>query len=235
MNLPLQMRNLRQEIDAALAPVIDQGNFIQGRQVAEFEEHWARYCGAAHAVGVNSGTDALLLILRALGIGQGDEVITTANTFIATAEAISFCGAKPVLVDCRGDALIDAGAAGSAVTARTRAIIAVHLYGQPADMDSLANVARRAGLALIEDAAQAHGADLGEGRRCGSLGTAAAFSFYPAKNLGALGDGGAVTTSDGELARKVRLVREVPPRDKGPELEAGYPSRGGARREAPAP
>jgi dTDP-4-amino-4,6-dideoxygalactose transaminase len=159
-------------------------------------------------VGVGSGTDALHLILRALGIGPGDEVITVANTFIATAEAISYAGARPVLVDCRlEDYLIDPAAVAAAITPRTRAIIPVHLYGQPADMDTLAALAQKHGLALIQDAAQAHGATLSDGRVCGSLGVAAAFSFYPAKNLGAFGDGGAVTTGDEALNRQLRLLR----------------------------
>jgi len=176
--------------------------------VATFEREWAEYCRVAHAVGVGSGTDALHLILRALGIGPGDEVITVANTFIATAEAISYAGAKPVLADCRiEDFLLDPAAAAAAITPRTRAIIPVHLYGQPADMDALGALAQNSGLALIEDAAQAHGASLADGRVCGSLGVAAAFSYYPIKNLGAFGDGGAVTTRDEPLARQIRLLR----------------------------
>jgi dTDP-4-amino-4,6-dideoxygalactose transaminase len=207
-DIPLQIRNLRPEIDAALERVLAHGEFILGPEVAAFEGEWAGFCGAAHAVGVGSGTDALHLTLRALGIGAGDEVITAANTFIATAEAISYAGARPVLADCRiGDYLVDPQAVAAAVTPRTRAIIPVHLYGQPADMDTLAALAKRNGLALIEDAAQAHGASLSDGRACGSLGLAAAFSFYPAKNLGAFGDAGAVTTSDESLAGRLRLLR----------------------------
>jgi dTDP-4-amino-4,6-dideoxygalactose transaminase len=207
-DIPLQVRNLKPEIDAAVEAVLKHGEFILGPEVAAFEREWAGFTQVPHAVGVGSGTDALHLILRALGIGAGDEVITVANTFIATAEAISYAGAKPVLVDCRlEDYLMDPAAVAAAVTPRTRAIIPVHLYGQPADMGSLAVIAEKNGLALIEDAAQAHGASLADGRACGSLGLAAAFSFYPAKNLGAFGDGGAVTTKDEPLARKLRLLR----------------------------
>jgi len=206
--LPLQIRDHKPEIDAALQAVLAHGEFILGPEVAVFERQWAEFCHVPHSVGVGSGTDALHLILRALGIGAGDEVITVANTFIATAEAISYAGARPVLVDCRSeDYLIDPAAVSAAVTPRTRAIIPVHLYGQPADMNSLSAIAQNKGLALIEDAAQAHGASLADGRVCGSLGLAAAFSFYPAKNLGAFGDGGAVTTRDESLVRQLRLLR----------------------------
>ncbi len=210
MDIPLQVRDLKPEIDAAVNAVLAHGEFILGREVAVFEREWAQFCHVPHAVGVNSGTDALHLILRALGIGPGDEVVTAANTFIATAEAISFAGAKPVLADCRiEDYLVDPAAVAAAITPRTRAIIPVHLYGQPADMDALASLAQRNGLALIEDAAQAHGAALADGRVCGSLGLAAAFSYYPAKNLGAFGDGGAVTTGDEPLAQRLRLLRNL--------------------------
>jgi dTDP-4-amino-4,6-dideoxygalactose transaminase len=207
MNLTLQISSMRAEIDHALDSVLAHANFILGKEVADFEAQWAAFCGTSSAVGVGSGTDALLMILRALGIGSGDEVITVANTFIATVEAISFAGAKPVLVDCcLDDYLIDTDAVAGAITPCTKASIPVHLYGQPANMDALAAVARRSGIPIIEDAAQAHGATLKDGRTCGSLGNAAAFSFYPAKNLGTFGDGGAVTTSDEGLAGKVRLL-----------------------------
>ena len=207
-NLPLQISRQRTEIDAAIGRVVTHGQFILGPEVAEFERLWADFCGAAYAVGVGSGTDALHLILRALGIGAGDEVITVANSFIATAEAISYSGAKPVLVDCcLDDYLIDPAAVAAAITPRTRAIIPVHLYGQPANIDALAALAKKHGLALVEDAAQAHGATLADGRRCGMLGMAAAFSFYPGKNLGAFGDAGAMTTGDAALARQLSLLR----------------------------
>jgi dTDP-4-amino-4,6-dideoxygalactose transaminase len=210
LDLPLQIRTLKAEIDAALAGVLAHGGFILGPELAAFESEWATACRVSHAVGVASGTDALHLIIRALGIGPGDEVVIPANTFIATAEAVSHSGAKPVLADNRiEDYLIDPAAVEAAITPRTRAIIPVHLYGQPADMDRLAAIATKNGLTLIEDAAQAHGATLSDGRRCGSLGLAAAFSFYPAKNLGAFGDAGAVTTNDKDLARRVGLLRNL--------------------------
>jgi dTDP-4-amino-4,6-dideoxygalactose transaminase len=207
-DLPLQIRTLRAELDPAIDAVLRHGQFILGPEVAAFEQAWAAFCGARHAIGVGSGTDALQLILRALGIGPGDEVITVANTFIATAEAISYAGARPVLVDCELDTyLIDPAAVAAALTPRTRAIIPVHLYGQPANFDALRALAEHHDLALIEDAAQAHGATLADGRPCGALGVAAGFSFYPGKNLGAFGDGGAVTTNDAALDRQLRLLR----------------------------
>ncbi len=207
-DLPLQIANLRAELDPAMAEVLRHGQFILGPEVTTFEQAWAAFCGTRDAIGVGSGTDALQLMLRALGIGAGDEVITVANSFIATAEAISYAGATPVLVDCdRDHFLIDPAAVAAAITPRTRAIIPVHLYGQPADLLQLAALAERHGLALLEDAAQAHGATLTDGRVCGALGRAAAFSFYPGKNLGAFGDGGAVTTNDETLARQLRLLR----------------------------
>jgi dTDP-4-amino-4,6-dideoxygalactose transaminase len=209
-DLPLQIRTLQPEIDRAMQAVLAHGAFILGPEVGRFESEWAAACRTAHAVGVASGTDALHLIFRALGIGLGDEVIIPANTFVATAEAVSHCGAKPVLVDCRlDDYLIDAGAVEAALTPHTKAIIPVHLYGQPANIDPLTRLAEKRGLALIEDAAQAHGATLADGRVCGSLGLAAAFSFYPAKNLGAFGDAGAVTTNDERLAGRIRLLRNL--------------------------
>ena len=207
-DLPLQIRNLRAELDPAIDAVLRHGQFILGPEVAAFEQAWSQFCHTTHAIGVGSGTDALQLILRALNIGPGHEVITVANSFIATAEAISYAGARPILVDCQiENYLLDPAAVAAAVTPQTRAIMPVHLYGQPANMDALAAIAKQHGLALIEDAAQAHGATLRDGRLCGALATAAAFSFYPGKNLGAFGDGGAVTTDDEALARQLRLLR----------------------------
>lgn len=207
-DLPLQIANLRADLDAAIAEVLRHGQFILGPEVTTFEKAWAQACGTRDAIGVGSGTDALHLVLRALGIGAGDEVITVANSFIATAEAISYAGATPVLVDCdRDHYLIDPAAVAAAITPRTRAILPVHLYGQPANMDALNALAQQHGLVVLEDAAQAHGATLADGRPCGALGSAAAFSFYPGKNLGAFGDGGAVTTNDEALARQLRLLR----------------------------
>ncbi len=207
-DLPLQIRNLRAELDPAIDAVLRHGQFILGPEVTAFEQAWALFCGTKHGIGVGSGTDALQLVLRALNIGPGHEVITVANSFIATAEAISYTGARPVLVDCdREHFLIDPDAVAAAITPRTRAIMPVHLYGQPANMDALTSLANEHGLAVIEDAAQAHGAMLKDGRPCGALSIAAAFSFYPGKNLGAFGDGGAVTTNDDSLARQLRLLR----------------------------
>ncbi len=197
----------RTGLENAFKRVLEGGWYIMGRELAAFEEEFAAYCGARHAIGVGNGLDALHLILRAYGIGAGDEVIVPANTYIATWLAVSYAGATPVPVEpdaatCNLDpALIEA-----AVTPRTKAIMAVHLYGQPADMDRINEVAARHGLKVIEDAAQAHGARY-KGRRAGSLGDAAGFSFYPGKNLGALGDGGAVTTDDGALAEQIRVLR----------------------------
>jgi len=207
-DLPLQTRRLRPELDAAIGAVLDHCQFIHGRECADFEAAFAAAIGSAHAVGLGSGTDALQFILRGLGIGAGDEVITVANSFIASAEAISYAGARPVLVDCRlEDYLIDPAAVAAAITPRTKAVMPVHLYGQPANIDALAPLCRKHGLHLIEDAAQAHGAKMADGRYCGTLGVAAGFSFYPGKNLGAFGDGGAVTTNDAALAQQLRLLR----------------------------
>lgn len=207
-DLPLQTRQLRAELDPALDRVMQHCGFIHGKECAEFEQAFAAFCGAKHAIGLGSGTDALQFICRGLGIGPGDEVITVANSFIASAEAVSYAGAKPVLVDCRlDDYLIDPATVAAAITPRTKAVLPVHLYGQPANIDALAGVCAKHGVHLLEDAAQAHGATLKDGRRCGTLGVAAGFSFYPGKNLGAFGDAGAVTTSDDALAQKLRLLR----------------------------
>ncbi len=198
----------------AIARVIESGQYVLGEQVEAFETEFAAYCGCRHAVGVANGLDALQLILRALHIGAGDEVIVPAHTFIATWLAVSACGALPVPVEPDLDTCnIDVTRIEAAITPRTRAIIAVHLYGQPADMSGIRAIARAHGLRVIEDAAQAHGARW-EGRRAGSLGDAAAFSFYPGKNLGALGDGGAITTDDDQIADRVRRLRHYGSRQK---------------------
>lgn len=191
----------------AMGRVLDSGWYVLGRECEAFEQEFARFCGAAHAVGVANGLDALHLILRALDIGPGDEVIVPSNTFIATWLAVSQAGATPVPVepDERSHNL-DPRLIEAAITPRTKAIMPVHLYGLPAEMDAINAIARRHGLKVIEDAAQAHGA-IYQGRRAGSLGDAAGFSFYPGKNLGALGDGGAVTTSDAALAERLRRLR----------------------------
>lgn len=225
VDLAAQFEAIRGEVEPRVAEVMRRGDFILGRAVGEFETEFARYCECGRAVGLASGLDALKLALRALEIGPGDEVITAANSFIATALAISAVGATPVLVDCDPAAYtIDPAAAAAAVTARTRAMIPVHLYGCPADMDSVESLACGRGLDVIEDAAQAHGARH-RGRRCGSLGRIAAFSFYPGKNLGAYGDGGAVTTNDGALADRIATLRNYGSRKKYVHEERGENSR----------
>jgi dTDP-4-amino-4,6-dideoxygalactose transaminase len=207
VNLPRQYETLAPDIQRAVTGVCALSDFILGRAVVEFEEAFAQYIGVRHCIGVASGTDALHLIMRALGIGRGDEVILPANTFIATAQAVWCAGATPVLVDCdERTATIDPAAVEAAITSRTKAILPVHLYGQPADLDPLLRLAQARRLHLVEDAAQAHGAEYRD-RRCGAFGAAAAFSFYPGKNLGAYGDGGAITTNDDGLAGEIRLLR----------------------------
>ncbi|MEO3693129.1 DegT/DnrJ/EryC1/StrS family aminotransferase [Roseateles paludis] len=194
-------------IRAGIDRVLASGWYILGAEVDAFEREFAAYCGVRHCIGVADGLDALALILRAMGIGPGDEVLVPSNTFIATWLAVSSVGAQPVPVEPRpGTHNLDPDRLEAAITPRTRAIMPVHLYGQPCEMDAINAVAARHGLRVIEDAAQAHGARY-QGRRAGGLGTAAGFSFYPGKNLGALGDGGAVTTNDDELAARVRLLR----------------------------
>ncbi len=197
---------LRAELDEAWRSVTSANSFVGGDHVNRFEAEFAEYCGASHCIGVGSGTDALELMLAALGICSGDEVIVPANTFVATVEAIVAVGATPVFVDVDTDTLlVTADAVEAAVTAATTAVIAVHLYGQMPDMIALRRVADRHGVVLLEDAAQAQGAAW-DGRRAGTLGHGAAFSFYPAKNLGAFGDAGAVVTADGDLAERVRSL-----------------------------
>jgi dTDP-4-amino-4,6-dideoxygalactose transaminase len=212
---------LRAELSAAFERVVDTSAFVLGEEVEAFESRWAAFCEVEHAVGVASGTAALTLALEGLGVGPGDEVIVPAHTFIASALAVIHAGATPVLCDVLADTgLIDAAAAEAVVGERTAAIIAVHLYGQACDMESIAALALRHGIAVVEDAAQAHGATW-NGRRCGSLGTIACFSFYPTKNLGALGDGGAVCTANSELAARVRALRDLGQRRKGEHELAG--------------
>ena len=206
LNLGAIHAPLAVEFRQVLETVNSTGAYVGGPFVERFESEWAAYCEADHAIGVANGTDAIELALRAFGVGPGDEVIIPGNTFIATAEAAMAAGATPVFVDVLPDTLlIDPAAVEAAVTPRTAAVIPVHLYGQPADMDALRRIADRHSLVVVEDAAQAHGARW-QGRRVGSLGDAACFSFYPGKNLGALGDGGAVVTGDAAVAEKVRLL-----------------------------
>jgi dTDP-4-amino-4,6-dideoxygalactose transaminase len=207
VDLPAQYRALRFEIDAAVAGVFESAQFILGPSVATFEQDFAVFCQTTEAIGVNSGTSALHLSLLAAGVGQGDEVITVPFTFVATVAAIEYAGARPVLVDVEPDFLtMDPARLEAAITPRTKAIIPVHVFGQPADMDPIMAIARKHGLVVIEDACQAHGSEY-KGRRCGSIGQLGCFSFYPGKNLGAYGEGGAVVTSDPDLAKRIRLLR----------------------------
>jgi dTDP-4-amino-4,6-dideoxygalactose transaminase len=214
VDLQAQHAPLRPAIDKAFADLIAKGDFILGGAVERFETDYAAYIGARHAIGVGTGLSAIELALRAFEIGPGDEVITQANTFIATVLAILAVGATPVFVDMDAATYaIDASAIAAAVTSRTKAIVPVHLYGQPVDLDAVLAVARRHHLVVIEDAAQAHGARY-KGKRAGSVGDAAAFSFYPSKNLGAIGDGGMITTSDDRAAEKLRLLHNYGQRVK---------------------
>jgi len=215
----------KSEIDSAIARVLESGWYVLGKEVSAFEEEFAAYCEVEHCVGVANGLDALYLILRGMGIGPGDEVIVPSNTFIATWLAVSQVGARPIPVDPDpGTHNMDPNLVEDAITARTRAIMAVHLYGQPADMWTLREIAQRHGLRLIEDAAQAHGAQF-RGRRVGGLGDAAGFSFYPGKNLGAMGDGGAITTNDASLAKRLRMLRNYGSEVKYQHEVAGVNSR----------
>jgi len=214
VDLKAQYASIRPEIDAAIQNVIDNTSFIMGPAVRTFEDAFAAYCGAAHCIGVSNGTAALELALRAYGIGPGDEVITVAHTFIATAEAISALGATPVFVDIDPDTYtLNSNLLAAAITLNTRAVLPVHIYGQPADMTSINLIAKAHGLVVIEDAAQAHGATW-QGQLAGTLADAACFSFYPGKNLGAYGDAGALTTNDVTIAEKVRLWRNHGRRSK---------------------
>lgn len=225
VDLDRQHAPLMADIEAAMAAVVARGDFILGAAVEAFEEDFAAFTGVAHAVGVGSGTAALTIALRAAGIGPGDEVIVPAHTFIATALGVVHAGATPVfcdVVDATG--LLDFAAAGDRVTPQTAAVIPVHLYGQVCAMDEAEAFADRHGLALIEDAAQAHGARW-DGRRAGSFGRAGAFSFYPSKNLGAFGDGGIICTDDAELAAAARSWRNLGQLHKGEHLRAGFNER----------
>jgi dTDP-4-amino-4,6-dideoxygalactose transaminase len=225
--LDLKAINLRDRdaLHQALDRVLDSGWFILGKEVEAFEAEFATYCGTRHCIGVANGLDALHLVLRAWDIGPGDEVIVPSNTYIATWLAVSQCGATPVPVEPDARSYnIDPERIEAAITPRTRAILPVHLYGQPARMDDITAIARRHGLRVLEDAAQAHGARWA-GRRVGALGDAAAFSFYPGKNLGALGDAGAVTTDDDRLAERLRMLRNYGSRRKYHNDERGWNSR----------
>jgi len=210
MNIPLvdlkaQYNSIKDEIDGVVSDVLSKSAFIGGSYVSTFETAFAGFCKTKHCVGVGNGTDALFIALKTLGIGCGDEVITAANSFIATSEAITLTGAKVVFADINPLTYnMDAERIEKKITAKTKAIVPIHLYGQPADMDPILDIARKDGLIIIEDAAQAHGAEY-KGRRVGSIGDMACFSFYPGKNLGAYGDAGAIVTSNDELALKARM------------------------------
>ena len=208
LDLKAHHDSMRGELETAIREVMDSNAFAGGPFVAKFEQDFATYCGAADAIGVGNGTDALWLSLLALGIGAGDEVITVPMTFMATAEAISYSGAKPVFVDIdERTYTLDPDLLERAISPRTKAIIPVHLFGQAADMGAILEIARRRGLPVIEDACQAHGAEY-RGRKTGSIGTAGCFSFYPGKNLGALGEAGAVVTNNEELRNKIQMLRD---------------------------
>ncbi|TMD19720.1 MAG: DegT/DnrJ/EryC1/StrS family aminotransferase [Chloroflexi bacterium] len=206
VDLQAQIRSLQPALSEAIQAVLDRGDFILGKDVELFEQEFAAYCGVADAVGVDSGLSALELALRALRVGPGDEVITQANTFIASVGAILAVGARPVLVDCDDDGAIRPDAVRAALTPATRAIMPVHLFGRVCDIEAITAIADAAGVPVVEDACQAHGAVL-DGRRAGSFGIASAFSFYPAKNLGAFGDGGMLVTRSREVANTVRQLR----------------------------
>lgn len=230
MNIPfLDLRStyieLKAEIDQAIARVLDSGWYVLGSEVESFETEFARFCEAEHCVGVGNGLDALHLALLAMGVGPGDEVIVPSNTYIATWLAVSQCGATPVPVEPSESTYnIDPDRIEQAITAKTKAILPVHLYGQPADMDSIIGVARRYNLRVLEDGAQAHGARY-KGKKIGGHGDAVAWSFYPGKNLGAFGDGGAVTTNDPDIADKIRVLRNYGSRKKYENEVQGVNSR----------
>jgi dTDP-4-amino-4,6-dideoxygalactose transaminase len=222
VDLKRQAVDLHDDFAAAIWSVIDRAAYTMGPELKKFEDDFAAFCGASHCVGVSSGTDAVKLALLGAGVRPGDEVIVPVNTFIATAEAVSHIGAVPVFVDCLADtALIDPALIEPAITPRTTAILPVHLYGQPADMQAILDIAAAHDLSVVEDACQAHGARYCD-KPAGSFGITAAFSFYPGKNLGALGDGGAVTTSDAEIAARLRLLRNHGQEDKYTHRVVGY-------------
>ena len=222
LDLRAQYRQIKPEIDVAIARVVDSAQFVLGPEVGAFEERFAAYCGTTYCIALNSGTSALHLGLLAAGIGPGDEVITVSMTFVATTAAILYCGAKPVFVDIdRNTWTMDPNLVEAAVTPRTKAILPVHLHGLTADMDPIIEVARRHGLVVIEDAAQSHGAQY-KGRSAGAIGDIGCFSYYPGKNLGAYGEGGAAVTNDPELARRMTLLRDWGQEAKYYHILPGY-------------
>jgi dTDP-4-amino-4,6-dideoxygalactose transaminase len=222
-DLKAQYLSIKEEIDAAIAGTLESSQFILGKEVAAFEEEFAAFQGGArHCIGTNSGTSALHLALLAAVVGKGHEVITTPFTFVATAAAILYTGARPVYVDIEAETYnLDPARIEAAITPRTKAIVPVHLFGHPADMDPIMEIARRHGLVVIEDACQAHAAEY-KGRRVGCIGDIACFSFYPGKNLGAYGEAGCVTTNNPELARTVRLLRNWGEESRYHHILRGY-------------
>lgn len=225
LDLKTQYLAIKPDIMKAIESVLDSTQFVLGPEVQAFEEEFAAYCGVKHALGVNSGTSALHLALLAAGVGPGHEVITVPHTFVATVAAIGYTGARPVLVDIDPDSYtMDPARLEAAITPRTRAIMPVHLYGQPADMDPILGIARSRGLTVIEDTAQGHGA-LYKGRRCGSMGDLAGVSFYPGKNLGAYGEGGAVLTNNDAYARTIRMLRDWGQEKKYQHVLKGFNAR----------
>lgn len=222
MDLTRQHRNMKKDILSAIESILESSQFILGEELSHFEKDFADFCRVKYAVGVDSGISAIELSLRALGIKEGDEVIMPAHTFIATASAISFCGAKPVLVDVDAKTYtIDLGKIEEAVTSKTKAIIPVHLYGQSADMKPIMEIANKHNLVVIEDAAQAHGGTYSH-KKTGSLGNAGCFSFYPAKNLGAFGDGGIVITNNKKIVEKIRMLRNYGQKEKYKHIFLAY-------------
>lgn len=208
IDLKIQHRAIAAEVEAAIKNVCENTAFILSEEMKTFEAEFAGYCGAKHGIGVANGTEALFLALKALGIGQGDEVIVPANTFIATAAAVSHAGGTPVFVDCNPETYcIDPGKIGAAITGKTKAIMPVHLYGHPCDMDAIMSIARSNGLKVVEDCAQAHGTRYKD-KHAGSIGDAAGFSFYPSKTLGAYGDAGIILTNSDETADQIKLLRD---------------------------
>lgn len=222
LDLQAQYRSIKPEIDAAISSVLDSCQFILGSEVANFEQEFAEYCGASECIALNSGTSALHLALLAAGVGPGDEVITVPFTFVASVAAVIYAGARPVLVDIDPHSFtMDPAAIESAITPCTKAILPVHLYGQTADMDPILDIARRHNLIVIEDTAQAHGARY-KGRSAGTIGDIGCFSFYPAKNLGAYGEGGAVTTNNPQYAKTIRMLRDWGQEGKYRHVLRGY-------------
>ncbi|RIK25859.1 MAG: erythromycin biosynthesis sensory transduction protein eryC1, partial [Chloroflexi bacterium] len=222
VDLKAQYRSIKAEVDQAVLSVLESSHFVLGEEVSAFEAEFAAYCQTSHAVAVNTGTSALHLALLAAGVGPGDEVITVPFTFVATVAAIHYCGARTVFVDIDPCTYtIDVNKLEAAITTRTKAIVPVHLYGQPADMDPILAIARRHGLVVIEDACQAHGAEY-KGRRAGSMGDIGCFSFYPGKNLGAYGEGGAITTNNPDYLRTIRMLRDWGAEQKYHHILKGY-------------